>query len=109
MYLNKWGFDSQEWIDRFQAGYILNLVYVFDLFYMNVIKRDRKAVVAYPWETFLPDLIDLKQIYNNGFISETQKKLLTWIFDKDAARIMSYYCKKKVYQRARKIKSKLIH
>ena len=107
-YLKKWGFTSFEWKQRFQAKYLSNMVYVFDLFYINVPKNKYKNVIDYPWNSFIPEAIELSKIDSNPFINTAKKELLQWIIDKDRYRIKKFYMKKRTFQLLRSIKRKVI-
>lgn len=107
-HLKKWGFTSAEWVQRFQAKYISYMVYVFDLFYMNVPKNEQKNVLDYPWCSFIPVAIELTKMKDNPFLNTTQKELLHWIIVKDRRRIKRFYMKKRIYQLLRSIKRKVI-
>jgi len=107
-YLKKWGFVSFQWEQRFQAMYISYMVYVFDLFYINVPKNEQKRVIDYPWNSFIPETIELSKMDSNSFLNTTQKELSQWIIDKDRYRIKKFYMKKRTYQLLRSIKRKVI-
>lgn len=107
-YLKKWGFISFQWEQRFQAMFISYMVYVFDLFFSNVSKNEQNSVVNYPWQSFIPEAIDLSKIDENPFLNATPKKLAHWIVDKDQNNIKKFYKKKRTYQLLRSIKRKVI-
>lgn len=106
-YLQKWGFISDEQTDIFEAKYVSYLMYVFDLFYLNVDKRDRNRVIDYEWKSFLSDEFDISEVKNNSQISEKQKILFQWILDKEIKSIKKYYLKKRTYKALRNAKRKV--
>ena len=108
-YLLKWGFDSIDWIEKLQAGYISYMLYVFDLFYMNVENSDKKAVVDYPWESLIPKEIDIRRMMDSSSFSDIYKDLLEWIMSKDYLKIKWFYSKKKIYHTLRDLKRKVIN
>jgi len=107
-YLKKWGFISFQWEQRFQAKYISYMIYVFDLFYLNVPKNEQKSVIDYPWNSFIPKAIDLSKIDENPFLNDIKKELARWIIDENRYRIKRFYMKKRTYQLLRSIKRKVI-
>ncbi len=107
-HLKKWDFTSFQWEQRFQAKYISYMVYVFDLFYLNVPKNEQKSVIDYPWNSFIPEAIDLSKIDENPFLNDTKKELARWIIDENRYRIKRFYMKKRTYQLLRSIKRKVI-
>ena len=105
-YLLKWGFDTNEWADRLQAVFITYIVYVFNLFYMNIKKEERTKVINFDWHSFIPDEIVLGDIEKNSFIPDLKKNILSWILTKNERKIKRYYLRKRLYQKLRKMKRK---
>ena len=108
-YAQKWGYGSLEWIKRIEANAINNLIYVFDLFYTHLKRNQRKELMDYPWERFVPDEIRIDELSSNGFLSKNNYFLFNWILHKNQIQIGLYYKKKLSYQSLRKLKRKLIH
>lgn len=106
-YLLRWGLNTDSWIHKFLASQITYLVYVFDLFYMNVKKATRPSIIDYQWSSFLPDEIGIDEIKKNEMIPKIQKKLAIWIFEKNLKEIKVFYTKKRLYQKARYLKRKV--
>lgn len=107
-YLKKWGFTSAEWVQRLQAKYISYMVYIFDLFFLNVSKNEQNGVMNYPWQSFIPEANDLSKIDENPFLNDKIIELAHWIIDKNRYRIKRFYMKKRTYQLLRSIKRKVI-
>lgn len=107
-FLKKWEYTSIQWEQRFQAKYISYMVYVFDLFYMNVSKNERTKVINYPWHSFVPKTIELSDVNENPFLTNSQIELTHWIIEKNLNKINSFYIKKRTYQLLRSIKRKVI-
>lgn len=106
-YLLKWGFNTQNWIDRLNAEFMAHMIYVFDLFFMNTCKAERNAVIIFPWKSFLPEEIDLSCALSNPFLSNIQKELFQWILNRNEQKLNIYYIKKRCYQSLRRIKRKV--
>jgi len=108
-YSHKWGLCSQEWQMRLEANVVNHIIYVFDLFYTKVEKSLRQKVLAYSWESFLPQSLDIKGIKKNIFVNDVKKTLFFKIIDKDFRGIKRYYVWKKFLKIVRNIKKKLLH
>lgn len=106
-YAEKWGLNSSQWKEKIDANVISYLIYVFDLFYLNSPKDERKSIIYYSWHSFIPDTFMTNTIDNNGFLSETQKNLFHWIINKDKKNIQKYYRKKSIYLQIKRIKRKI--
>ena len=75
-YLLRWGLNTESWFHRFQARQVAYLVFVFDLFYMNVKRTTRPLIFEYQWGSFLPKEIDINEIKKNDMIPDNQKQLV---------------------------------
>lgn len=106
-YLKKWNLPLPEYQQRLDSSCIRTAFYIFDLFYMNVNKEERRAVIGYPWRSFLPDAVDLSIENDNPYLNKTQKELIRWIIEQDEKKIKNYYLKKRICQKLKRIKRKI--
>jgi glycosyltransferase involved in cell wall biosynthesis len=90
-YLKKWKMDTPEWRNRMDANWVDNMLYVFKQFYLQC--RDKKSVIAYDWQEFLPDAVK-GNLENNPELNDFKKEFTGWIFDKRNAKIAWYIGKK---------------
>ena len=108
-FARKWGFGSLEWKKRIEANAINYLLYVFDLFYIHNNRQQRKKLISYPWNRFIPDEIQIDELGSNEFLTKNSFSLLSWILQKNEFQIGLYYKRKLFYQSLRELKRKLIH
>lgn len=108
-FARKWGFVSLEWKKRIEANAINYLLYVFDLFYIHFNRQQRKELISYPWNSFMPNEIKIDELSANEYLSKNNFFLLSWILQKNEFQIGMYYKKKLSYQSLRNLKRKLIH
>lgn len=108
-FARKWGFGSLEWKKRIEANAINYLLYVFDLFYIHNNRQQRKKLISYPWNRFIPDEIQIDELGSNEFLTKNSFSLLSWILQKNEFQIGLYYKRKLSYQSLRYLKRKLIH
>ena len=108
-FARKWRFGSLEWKKRIEANAINYLLYVFDLFYIHNNRQQRKKLISYPWNRFIPDEIQIDELGSNEFITKNNFSLLSWILQKNEFQIGLYYKRKLFYQSLRELKRKLIH
>ena len=81
-FAQKWGFNSLDCFKRIEANAINHLIYVFDLFYIHLKPKQRKKLMDYPWERFIPDEISIDALSSNEFLSKNNYNLLNWILHK---------------------------
>lgn len=106
--LKEWGMDSEEWREKLLVKWFGYPLYVLDRFYNNISKREKKRVLTYRWEDFLPEEIDVQVSQINDNISKTHKLMWKWIIHKKYACLHIYFIKKNIYKSLRRIKKKLI-
>lgn len=105
-YLKLWNMDTVEYIQRVNAKWFNEAIYMISKSYeMADDKMSRKVVLDYDWDRLIPN--DSFEI-DNKYVSESYKKLyLMWI-NKEFQNIHRYFFEKKCYQKAKKIKRKLL-
>lgn len=99
-YLEKWHLSDAEWIERMNASWADQVIYVFELFYTHC--SDKKEILNYNWGLFLP--VEANVNYkDNPFLNETKKEYLNWILNKDKNSIDSYIVKREFKKRIKSI------
>lgn len=106
--IKTWGMDVLEWEKRLQASWVGYTLYILDLFYYQVPKRERKLVLTYPWKTFLPQEIGFDDINTNPFVTDRQKLLWNRVECQHRKLLRLYFAKKKAYQSLRRIKRTIL-
>lgn len=94
---------------RIEANAVNYLLYVFDLFYIHFNRQQRKDLISYPWDSFIPNEIKIDELDSNEYLTKNNFSLLSWILKKNEFQIGIYYKKKFSYQSLRNLKRKLIH
>ena len=101
-FINKWKLETPLYEEKLNAQCMCGAFYVFDLYYNNVAKKDRRAVLEYDWCSFLNSDI-LCGMVSNSRLNSTQKQLWDWIKNKNYIKLKSYFFKKKVRKLIKKI------
>ena len=105
-YLEKWELELPEWKHRMDALWINKIFYIFDSFYKNVSRKEKKAVLRYQWTDITPAEA-LDGVKENPYLTDIQKQLWEWIANKEYGKLEKYFCKKKIYNILRNSKKKL--
>lgn len=108
-FAEQWRLEGEEWILRIKAHYAYRVGKVFSRFYMNASPEERKKVLDYPWEKYIPADISHEDIRDNPYLTDTQKQLFEWIYSKNNDKLKSFFTKRKLYLYARGVKRKYIH
>lgn len=103
-YLSIWKMNSTETINRINAGWFSDTMYLFFKCYENAkAKHSKKSVLEFEWDSMLP-CTDI-----TSFEDYTDKDYLTvykyWKNGKNG-NLNRYFCKRKLYQKYRKIRTK---
>ena len=107
-YLNKWGVELSQYKERLDANWILQVLYVQDMFYKNMKNKElKKQVLQYPWTEFVPEEL-LCNYEDNPYLSDTQKECWKWIIDENYSRLDFYFFKKAFFKKLREVKRKII-
>lgn len=107
--LIEWGMNTEEWRAKLDAQWLAYPLYVLDLFYNNVSRKERKEVLKYPWIIFLPEEISRQCIMKNMSLGEVQKKLWGWIQNRNEIALRLHFFKKNTYKKIRGLKQKMLH
>ncbi len=105
----RWGLYSKNWLNRFYAKSIVYLLYIFDVFYANNSKFEKKKVLEYPWKEYLPTELSVEVVKENEYLTKQSKKLFCFIINKNHVGIKMYYVRKNFCKRIKRIKSVLLH
>ncbi len=105
-YLPKWDMDTEEYHQKLNARWLNEVVYTFSIYYENVEKNERKAVLNYDWNSMLPE--ETQKCTNNPYENKTSRKLYTLISNKKYFQLKLYFVCKHLYKQYRKLKSRLL-
>lgn len=108
-YLKKWKLDSEDWLQRFDAGWITYMIYIFLMFYSESTRKDRKRLLSYKWESFLPEEVANLDVKSNQYINDVKKYLYYDILDKNEKKINIYILKRKIRIIYKKMKRRILH
>lgn len=101
-YLSKWGMVTEEWLEKLNYKVLNETLYTFSNFYKNAkSKKDRKMVIDFDWDIFLPENYALDKLSAS---SSEKVKVYNKIKQKKYLWIRMYFLKKTVYKILRNIK-----
>ena len=106
-YLPKWSMDDKEHVQKLNARWLNETIYTFSIYYENVEKSERKAVLNYNWSSMLPE--ETKKDTHNPYENKTSRKLYTLILNKKLLQLKLYFVFKHLYKQYRKLKSRLLN
>lgn len=104
--LSEWDLNTKEHKTKFEATWADYTLYVFNMFFYRVDKKERQRVLEYPWESFLPKEISYRRIYDNAVLSDIKKQMWHWIEEKNYKMLNKYFYKKDFIKKLRKIKGR---
>ncbi len=102
-YLPKWDMDTEEYHQKLNARWLNETIYTFSIYYENVEKCQKKAVLNYDWDSMLPE--EVKTNTNNPYENKNSRKLYTLISDKKFINLKLLFVCKSIYKSLRKIKT----
>ena len=106
--LKSWGLYSAESVQRLDASYVAQTLYVFDLFYRNrPDKETQDALVDFPWKQLLPEE-SLAGYKDNPYLNDVQKKLAAMLLCGDKQGLRLFFKRKKRIAALRALKRKMI-
>ncbi len=104
-YLPKWDLDDDEHRAKLKKRWFGETMYTFSKFYENAkTNEERKAIVNYNWESFLPEDFSLEEIQNGN---EIYTHLYKMVKDKRYISLRLYFLKKSMYKKYKKLKAGL--
>lgn len=104
-YLKLWKMDDIETIDRVDARWFNDTIYLFFKCYENAKKKsDKKEILNFNWNSMLPNnnLSSFSKYVNNDYC-----KVYDWWKLRDQKNINNYFIKRKLYKRIKQIKKKI--
>ncbi len=102
-----WGMNTEEYHQKLNARWMNETIYTFSIYYENVEKSERKAVLNYNWSSMLPE--EAKKDTHNPYENKTSRKLYTLILNKKLLQLKLYFVFKHLYKQYRKLKSRLLN
>ncbi len=100
-YLQKWNMDDEENRNKLKTRFFGEAMYIFSNFYENAKSNtERKAIVDFDWDSFLPDDFSIEQINGDSYSLMLYKK----IKEKDYSFLRMHFLKKSIYKKYKKIK-----
>lgn len=106
-YLPKWGMDTEEYHQKLNARWLNETIYTFSIYYENVEKSQKKAVLNYDWNSMLPE--DVKKQTNNPYENKNSRKLYILISKRKYFNLKLHFAHKNIYKKYRKLKSRLFN
>ena len=103
-YLPKWDMDDAENRNKLKSRFFGEAMYTFSNFYEAAQNNeDRKAIVDFNWDSFLPDDFSVEEIDTDSYSWMLYKK----IKEKDYKFLRLHFLKKSIYKRYKKLKERL--
>ncbi|MBR3780684.1 MAG: glycosyltransferase family 2 protein [Clostridia bacterium] len=106
-YLPKWDMDTEEYRQKLNARWLNETIYTFSIYYENVEKSERNAVLNYDWNSMLPE--GVKNGISNPHENKTSRKLYALIAEKKFLNLKLHFAYKNIYKNYRKLKSRLLN
>lgn len=105
--LRCWEMTDDDSLMRLKASYLLQTLYVFDRFYLQMRDTgDRERLIAYDWKSFVPGEC-LAVLDSDPHINDVQRELFHLLMEKDAAGLEKYFKRKQRRTALKKIKKAL--
>ena len=101
-YLSEWGLDDDEHRKRLDASNFGSAMYTFSEYYKAVPRADRKKVVDFDWDTFLPEGFKI-----NEYCGELHKWFYECIKNKRYKKLEWFFTKQEVYKAYKELKGKI--
>ena len=106
-YLPKWDMDTDEYRQILNARWLNETIYTFSIYFENVDKNERKAVLNYDWNSMLPE--EVKNGMYNPYENKNSRKLFALISEKKLLNLKLLFAYKNIYKKYRKLKSRLMN
>ncbi len=104
-YLKDWGFDILSYRGKLVARWLNETIYTFSRFYENATTTDdRKAIVDFKWDSFLPDDFSADEL---KYCNPNSVLLYKKIKEKDYAFLRVYFFRKAIYKKYKHFKARL--
>lgn len=101
-YLPVWGIDTEETLERMDAKWLGDTMYLFSRYYESAkTHKERNAVLRADWNQLLPERVKEKEsMYEN----KVYRKIYNWLCQKQFLRIRLFFIKKQSYKKIIKLK-----
>lgn len=100
-YLPLWGMDDAETRGRLAGRWLNDTMYTFCRYYEGAAtKADRKAVLDFDWNTFLPG-----ESETAAYGNPTYRELYTWWSEKQYGKIKGFFLRRKIKKWKKQIRS----
>lgn len=106
-YLPEWNMDTEEYRQKLKARWLNETIYTFSIYYENVEKKERNAVLNYDWNSMLPE--EVLNSTHNPYESKKSREIYSFISQKKFFRIKLHFIYKNIYKKYRKLKSRLLN
>jgi len=104
-YLPEWNMNDEAYINKLKNRWLNETVYTFSNFYENAKNNaDRKAIVNYNWDSFLPSDFSVEKLIDGNANSIL---LYNKIKEKDYTFLRLYFLKKAMYKKYKELKAGL--
>lgn len=101
-YLPAWGLDDEEHVKILDATQFAYAMYTFTQYYKAVSKRERRKVLDFEWNTFLPEHFE-----PNEYCGSVHRFIYKNIVKKDSIKLRFFFLKEKWYKKYKNIMAKL--
>ncbi len=104
-YLPKWEMYDKEHINKLKNHWLNETIYTFSNFYENARNNaERKEVVNYNWDSFLPKDFSVEELENGNSNSILLYKKIK---EKDYSFLRLHFLKKSMYKKYKKLKARI--
>ncbi len=104
-YLPRWNMDDKTYRGKLKKCWMDKTIYTFSNFYENAKNNaERKAVVDYDWDSFLPDDFSINEIEDSN---PNSVLLYKKIKEKKYGFLRLHFLKKSIYKKYKKIKARI--
>lgn len=105
IYLKDWGFDLSSYKNILENRWLNETIYTFSNFYENAKNNaDRKAIVNYDWDSFLPDDFSVEKLRDGNANSILLYKKIK---EKDYVFLRLNFLKKAMYKKYKNLKARI--
>lgn len=105
-YLPNWNMDDEEHLNKLKNRFLGEAMYTFSNFYEKSKNNiERKAVVDFDWDSFLPEDFSVEEVKTNDTYS---LMLYKKIKEKNYIFLRFYFLKKAMYKKYKKFKARFV-
>ena len=105
--LAQWDMNTEEYWQKLNARWLNETIYIFSKHYENVHSKEKKEVLKFNWDSMIPE--ESRNNNHNPYDNKTNRKLYTLWVNKKFTCIRLYFLYKNIYQKYRKLKSRLLN